>query len=575
MTEEQHPQCKRSCYYDVTPIDSGPPALYRLNTKRKYINGNHKKVRRWTYGQKDENKPNKVILLMGETGAGKTTMINTMINYLLEVKFEDEEFYQITEEIEEENEDEEQDQTKSKTSEITVYEVFVNENPTSLTIIDTPGYGNTDTEGFEKDREVSEYLTKLFSDKDGIHYIDAVCFVMKASLNRLSGKELYIVHSVLSLFGKDIEDNIVFLFTQSHEIPPRDALNAIKKAEIPCKRDRGGKPIFFLFNNQQKATRDTKYEQIYKSTWEMGERSMNRFFTLLDEKNRKSVKMTLDVMKKQTQLEACISNLMELILEKESKMEQLTNIQEAIKQNREKIEKCENFEFTVTITVKEKVPIEGAWWRNSNATCCSVCKENCHIWGCWWAKDPSECWVMKNSNCTVCTRKCHHSKHRKENKIYVMKTQDVIKKFDDLKKEYECTGGVNLKSFDTTVYENTKKEHERSIEESKKKTSVEDMLNSDLENIKKDKSTLVNEAYVTIMLLPNIALKADNAFMLQNLDFLIPRLKEEGMDQCTKDLEELQNAGEKQKNKGALRHVMDFSRQNLNRFYSKVTGKNQ
>ncbi len=88
-----------------------------------------------------------------------------MINYLLGVKFEDEEFYQITEEDIEE--------PITQTSEITVYEVLVKENPTSLTIIDTPGYGHS--EGYEKDGEISEYLSRLFSDEDGIHYIDAVC----------------------------------------------------------------------------------------------------------------------------------------------------------------------------------------------------------------------------------------------------------------------------------------------------------------------------------------------------------------------------------------------------------------
>ncbi|KAL0189867.1 hypothetical protein M9458_016966, partial [Cirrhinus mrigala] len=88
--------CCRS-HHDVTLIHPGPPALYQLNTERKYIDGTDRKVRRWTYGRRDRNKQNKVILLVGETGAGKTTMINTMTNYLLGVKFEDEVFYQITE----------------------------------------------------------------------------------------------------------------------------------------------------------------------------------------------------------------------------------------------------------------------------------------------------------------------------------------------------------------------------------------------------------------------------------------------------------------------------------------------
>uniref|UniRef100_A0A673NLJ9 Zgc:171695 n=1 Tax=Sinocyclocheilus rhinocerous TaxID=307959 RepID=A0A673NLJ9_9TELE len=248
----------KESHHDAVFMNPGPPALYQLNTDRKCIDGNQNKVRRWTYGRRDRNKQNKVIRMVGETGTGKTTLINTMINYLLGVKFEDEEFYQITEE-------EDLEESLTQTSEITVYEVFVEENPTSLTITDTPGYA--DIEGYEKDREISEYLIRLFSDEDGIHYIDAVCFVMKATQIRISGKELYIFHSVLSLFGRDIENNIVFLFTHSDGGPPTDALSAIKKAQIPCRRDGKKQPVHFLFNNQQKEKRDKRYERVLNSVY--------------------------------------------------------------------------------------------------------------------------------------------------------------------------------------------------------------------------------------------------------------------------------------------------------------------
>nr|AAI51931.1 Zgc:171695 protein [Danio rerio] len=239
QAEKQH--FNRS-HHNITPLTPGPPKLHLLNTERTFFN--QKNIKKWTYGPRDKNKQNKVILMLGDTGAGKTTLINTMINHLLGVKFEDQEFYQITEETDE----------LLQTSEITVYEVFVEGNPTSLTIIDTPGYAHT--EGYKKDKEVAEYLAKLFADEDGIHYIDAVCFVMKASQNRLSGKEFYIFHSVLSLFGRDIENNIVFLLTHSDGGPPADALNAIDKAEIPCRRDEDNEPVHFLFNNRQKEKRD-------------------------------------------------------------------------------------------------------------------------------------------------------------------------------------------------------------------------------------------------------------------------------------------------------------------------------
>uniref|UniRef100_A0A8C1TQM2 AIG1-type G domain-containing protein n=1 Tax=Cyprinus carpio TaxID=7962 RepID=A0A8C1TQM2_CYPCA len=526
--------------------------LYRLNTERKYIDGTDKKVRQWTYGQRDRNKLNKVVLMVGQTGTGKTTIINTMVNYLLGVKFEDQEFYYITEE----NED--KDQSQSQTNDITVYEVFVEENPTSLTIIDTPGYA--DTEGYEKDRELSESLIRLFSDEDGIHYIDAVCFVMKASDNRLSEKEFYIFHSVLSLFGRDIGDNIVFLLTYSSGCPPEDALNAIKKAEIPCRRDENNEPVYFLFNNQQKVQRDQKYKRALKSAWEMGEESINELFTLLDEKNRKRVQMTLNVLKERRQLEACVSNLVDKISEKELKTNELNGIQEALRQNRDKIGNCENFEFTVQRAVREKVSIENEWWWNSKATCCSICEENCHEWHCSWAKDPSTCWVMKNNHCTVCTKKCHHEKHVKEGKKYVTNIKEVIMTFDELKKEYEDTEETTVKAFDKAIFENTKKSHESNVKDSTNKTEIEQKIINDLEEIKIEKSKLLNEAYVSITRLSEIALKADSAFTLQHVDFLILRLKEEGKDEWMKNLEDMKKAGEQKKNKGAVDYLMAFGK---------------
>ncbi|XP_051565724.1 uncharacterized protein LOC127447719 [Myxocyprinus asiaticus] len=549
--QSDHAHFNRS-HDDASLINPGPPAQYRLNTARINFDGTDGKVRLWTYGKKDRSKQNKIILIVGETGTGKTTIINTMVNYLLGVKFKDEKYYEITEE------QEHKDQTKSQTSAITVYEVFDDENPISLTIIDTPGYAAT--EGFEKDGEIAEYLAKLFSSEFGIKFIDAVCFVMKASQNRLSGKEFYIFHSVLSLFGRDIENNIVCLLTHSDGGPPTNAINAINKAKIPCRRDEENQPVHFLFNNCQKEKRDKRYKRVFKSAWELGEESMDELLSLLEENNRKSVQMTLEVLKERKRLEACISNLNEQITEKELKMKELSEIQEVLKENREKIKNCENFQFTVNRVYKEKVSIENEWWWSSYATCCTVCEENCHNY-CWWVSpnNLSMCSVMLNSYCTVCTGKCHYTKHVKENKKYVSKTKKVTLTFNDLEKEYERTGDKPLTRFDKDKYKKIKREHESNMKLYEEKTDIEEKNSRRLAEIEKEKSNLVNEAYSTIMNLSKIALKADSAFTLQYLDFLIPRLEEEGREEWMKNLEDLRKAADEDKNKGALHHLREFS----------------
>lgn len=510
---------KRS-HDDTTMINPGPPAVFQLKTQRECID---EKLRQWTYGQRDSNKQNKVILMVGESGTGKTTLINTMINHLLRVNFEDQEFYQITEE--------EQDQSQSQTSEITVYNVFVNENPTSLTIIDTPGYG--DTGGFKREWEIAEFLGKLSAY--GVRDIDAVCFVMKASQNRLSGKELYIFNAVLSLFGKDIDNNIVLLLTHSDGKTPEKALNTIKKAEIPCRRDKANEPVHFLFNNRQKEKRDKQCEHILKSAWGIGERSMNEFLKFLKENNRRSFRITVSDAKELRQLEAIISGLMERITEKELKMQELTDIQEALTLNRDKIDKGENFKFKVRKLVKEHVHTR------LKATSCKTCKMTCHNErGCWWVSSENlfKCDVMNDNHCIICPGKCHYTRHVKARSKYVNVAEKMEMSFNDLKTEYECCHEKPNTSFEKRRFEDAnKQEHERDKEEYEDKTEIEDKLSSELEKTKTLRSFFLNKAFMSIMILSDSPLNKVTDITPEHVDFFISRMRQEGEYQRVRDLQ--------------------------------------
>ncbi|KAL0189937.1 hypothetical protein M9458_017036, partial [Cirrhinus mrigala] len=443
-----------------------------------------------------------------------TTLINAMVNYLLDVKFENEIWYEITEE-------EARDQSESQTSEITMYEVFPVKSPISLTIIDTPGYG--DTRGLEKDLEVAENLATLFQSNDGVHEVDAVCFVTQASKNRLSDRQHYIISSVLSLFGKDIVDNIVFLITHSDGLPPKNVIGAINKAKIPCRRNESGQPVYYLFNNRQADARHDgkRYIRAQRDAWEDSVEDMKKFLQSLDEKNRRSLELTSDVLIKRILLEAFMCNLQLRVQEIELKKTEKLQIQESIMQNKEKIEECKNFTISFKKTVKLKVLIDSESWKHRKATTCTVCEENCHEFGCWWASDPSKCEVMKNGFCIVCTGKCHHSKHIKENKKYIIKNSNIKIEFDNFIKEYE-----------------------KAEEQSKKFSFIKDKLEKELQEIEDQKKILLFNAYRTIKNLSDIALKPDSAFTLQHLNFFIPRVREAGKENWVQELEEMRRNAE-------------------------------
>ncbi|XP_053485772.1 uncharacterized protein LOC128610462 [Ictalurus furcatus] len=547
-------------------ISEGPPARYRLLTTRSNLDEKGS-VRKWTFGQRDVKMQNKILLLVGETGTGKTTLINAMVNYILGVKFTDEVWFEITEEG---GDNHMPDQSESQTTEITVYEIFIQGNPICLTIIDTPGYG--DTRGAENDKQIAENLYKLFHNDTGVKEIDAVCLVVKASENRLSDRQQYIFDALLSLFGKDIENNIVIFITHSAGLPPTNALNAIKKAGILCRKNKGNEPEYFSFNNCQTEERNPGYIKALQTAWEQMENSLNDFFSSLKEENRKSLEQTERVLKESKRLEACISNLQDRIDFVERKREELIQIQKVLEENREKIKKSEDFTFTVTKYYKEKVPIENASWWDRKATTCSVCEENCHEYNCWSAWSPLWCYVMKNDQCTVCTGKCHYTKHVREDKKYVTCSEETMVTFDDFKKQYESSNSASDITFDSNAVENVKKEFESSKKQEEEKTSIEKRLKEELTKNEKEKAELVEEACSIVMKLSEIALKSDSAFIVQCLNFLIPRAEETGKLNYAQKLRELKNIHPESQER--VNAVLGYARAGFSKIKDAVTRTN-
>uniref|UniRef100_A0A3Q1G531 Septin-type G domain-containing protein n=1 Tax=Acanthochromis polyacanthus TaxID=80966 RepID=A0A3Q1G531_9TELE len=218
----------------------GSPAVYQLRTEKKIF----ETLTRITVGERNVNKLNKTILLVGETGAGKSTLVNALFNHMVGVKSEDEVWFEIVEE------EKGKRKTESQTPDVIVYKFFGFGDetlPYSLTIIDAPGFG--DTRGAEHDVIISQRLLDLFRSADGVHEVNAVGLVMKASDNRLSDRQIYVLGSVMSLFGKNMEENIVALLTHSNGMPDPDAVQAIEDFKIKCARNEKNQPVHFLFDN--------------------------------------------------------------------------------------------------------------------------------------------------------------------------------------------------------------------------------------------------------------------------------------------------------------------------------------
>lgn len=267
-------------------------------------------------------------------------------------------------------------------------------------------------------------MTELFSTKgsNGIATIDAVCFVAQAPNGRLSQK--YIFESILSLFGKNIAENIFILITFADgNTPP--VLSALKAANVPFVEK-------FVFNNSALfASRDADFATMF---WNMGKESFKKFFGYLNTAKTKSLVMTADVLKERSNLDRTVQCLRPQISEGLNKLETLRQTRQILLQHKTEIEANKNFEYEVEETLQNKIDLDAGVYTTNCLTCNRTCHFPCAISN---DADKSGCAAMSDGKCKVCPNKCKWDVHKNNPYKFELYNKKVKKTYDELKTKYE------------------------------------------------------------------------------------------------------------------------------------------
>ncbi|VEN38048.1 unnamed protein product [Callosobruchus maculatus] len=184
------------------------------------------------------------ILLLGTTGVGKSTFINSIANYLSFDNFEvakeeklhvlipctfkirDKDQEEQTIKVGEEDKNEAQTVGDSATQDVKTYVFPIKEGKHMIRLIDTPGMG--DTRGIEQDNSNSESILSYIGKLKHLH---AICYLLKSNETRCTVFFEYCLTQIFSRLDKSATDNLVFIFTNTRgtDYTPGDSISILQK----------------------------------------------------------------------------------------------------------------------------------------------------------------------------------------------------------------------------------------------------------------------------------------------------------------------------------------------------------
>ena len=436
--------------------------------------------------------PEKVMMVVGATGSGKTTTVNAMINHVLGVQWKDDFRLKMIHELSSnQGAGTIGNQAHSQTQFVSCYTLPYMEGfkiPYTLTIVDTPGFG--DTRGIERDKVITEQIRRFFNTKGsaGIDHVDAICFMAQAGNPRLTPTQQYVFDRILSMFGKDIKKNVLVLFTFADGQKPQ-ALSAMIAAGIL--EDESN---FFKFNNSALFVANSGEEDednFDRMFWRMGIRSFEKFFRELAKLESKSLVLTKQVLDERAQLEVRLSGLREKIDLGVNKLSELQQLTKVCDQHAADINANKNFKFTVQQAKRVQVKLDTGTY----TTNCVVCNYTCHF-PCKIRRSENKkgCAAMSNGSCRQCPNKCHWSKPVNDACRFETQYETVEKEYDKIKERFKIA-----------------------VEGQSQVEAVIKQVEEDFKNTNRIVLTFVAEMQRGLKKLSEIALKKDP---LQQVDYL-------------------------------------------------------
>lgn len=316
------------------------------------------------------NLPAKCVLLLGETGAGKTTLVNGVINYLYGISFHDDYRVCVKEEsiVTAEVSGCERMDTESQTDYITMYILYHQKGmkyECNFVLIDTPGLA--DTRGTQQQKSVMKHLEEFLTTDYRIDHLHCIGLVAKACTNRDFTSQKDILSEVRSLLGNNVPEITNLFATFAVEKPSVDQIvrNAGVRFKIMFEFDNG---VLFASHRLSDSLRE-RDRRVLEYRWEIMEEQYGTFFKALMDAPAVSVQ----ILREKKLLQKSVKEL-------KLHIEELARLLTALETNKKKLVKYElqearnrDWRREVRVERKNRLAVEEGFHAHN----CPQCNQTC------------------------------------------------------------------------------------------------------------------------------------------------------------------------------------------------------
>ena len=420
MIKQSRTRCTRANYdvYEILPVSKA----ITCNAAKWMLY----KSSDWTF-QDDLNE--KVIMLVGGTGTGKSSLINRITNYICGVEYKDPYRFEVVPiaNLEE--------QVNSQTKWITIYQFFKNYQLSfNLSIIDTPGFD--DTRRKHKDEQTLKAIKRLFNS-GAMPKLDAIGFVAQHNDARLSSSQLHIFQSIIEIFYNSVELTVFIMSTFCDDPEPVSppVVAALQQGNINFNS-------IFYFNNNILA----KKSELQELFWDMSCLSCKKLLDKLIETKSVCAHIKSNLLEKQDSMLVNILHIKNKVVEAINDIEQLSLDKRNIDDKERELKLNQSFNYKTTAYEKKFEKILDTKWF---AVRCSICDTECH-YPCTSKTTTSlrYCKVMTRIvgtriigedkvHCTICPGKCSWKDHISCKEYSKTSAVCIIMSDRDLKSKYD------------------------------------------------------------------------------------------------------------------------------------------